>query len=72
MDLQNQWGEIRKVWCKSVLRSCVYADTSFSGLVVCSEEESGWNLELQGLWQGQGWRCLHLEVSFSTFSSHNE
>ncbi len=31
---------------------------------VCCEEESCRNLELEGLWQGEGWRCLHLGVSF--------
>jgi hypothetical protein len=31
---------------------------------VCCEEESSWNLGMQGLWEGQGWRCLHHEVAF--------
>jgi hypothetical protein len=29
---------------------------------VCCEEESGWDLGMQGLWEGQGRWCLHHEV----------
>jgi hypothetical protein len=31
-------------------------------LPVCCEEESGWNLGMQGLREGQGWWCLYHEV----------
>lgn len=30
---------------------------------VWSEAKSCWNMGMQGLWQGQGRRCLHIEVS---------
>ena len=34
----------------------------FALLPVCCEEESRWNLGMQGLWEVQGWWRLHHEV----------